>query len=198
MASSVLVFLALGMALLAQNVSSSVRGEAIDSTGAAAVGATCTLTNEATGRAETVKSLADGAFTFANVSPGVCTLTIENPGFKLLSLRGFAVTSGELSTLERLMLNVGELKERVTVTSEAAALQLASAERVVKVNLSQFQLRVADHVPELWKNGRVLISFQMRNAGPGVLRSQSAPECEERQQVQQHDEEGQNTYRPIA
>ena len=177
MASSVLVFLALGMALLAQNVSSSVRGEAIDSTGAAAVGATCTLTNEATGRAETVKSLADGAFTFANVSPGVCTLTIENPGFKLLSLRGFAVTSGELSTLERLMLNVGELKERVTVTSEAAALQLASAERVVKVNLSQ---------------------FQMRNAGPGVLRSQSAPECEERQQVQQHDEEGQNTYRPIA
>src|SRR5437899_6554217 len=107
-------------ALAGQTVSSSVQGVVTDSSGAVVGGATCTLTNEATGQAVTATAFADGAFRFASVSAGVYSLTIENPGFKLQSIRGITVTAGETHTLGRLALQVGEVKESISVAEETA------------------------------------------------------------------------------
>jgi hypothetical protein len=115
--------------LWAQTVSSSVKGSVVDVSGAAVPNAVCTLTSQSTGAAIAVTSFADGTFTFANVVAGNYNLTVEAPGFKILSLKDIEVTSSELRTLGKVALQVGELKDSVQVTAETAALQLASAER---------------------------------------------------------------------
>src|SRR5258705_10558280 len=80
--------------LLCQTVSSSIQGVVTDISGAVVGGATCRLTNEGTSQATVVRAFADGAFRFANIAPGVYSLTIETPGFKTQSIRGIAVTAG--------------------------------------------------------------------------------------------------------
>jgi hypothetical protein len=65
-------------ALSAQVVSSSVKGTLADPTGAAVPGATCTLTNQATGASMTTTSASDGSFTFPNVMAGTYIQNVLN------------------------------------------------------------------------------------------------------------------------
>ncbi len=116
---------------VAQNVTSSVKGVVVDASQAVVPDAACRLTDQATGRVLTSRSWADGGFTFPNVLPGKYTLTIEAGGFKTTTVRNLVVTANEVRTLGNLVLNVGEMKETVSVSAEAAvvAVQLASGER---------------------------------------------------------------------
>ena len=50
-------------------------------------------------------------------------------GFKALQVKDIAVTSREIRSLGQLALQVGEVRESVSVTAEGAAVQLSSAER---------------------------------------------------------------------
>jgi outer membrane receptor protein involved in Fe transport len=113
----------------AQGVSSSVNGSLVDSTGAAIPGATCKLTEPATGVGFTATSGLDGLFTFPAVPAGTYTLSVRAPGFKALEVKDIAVTSREIRSLGQLNLQVGEVRESVSVTAEGAAVQLSSAER---------------------------------------------------------------------
>jgi hypothetical protein len=134
-----------------QTVSSSVKGTVTDPSGAVVVGATCTLTNDATGQAATAPTQSDGAFVFATVQPGNYKVTINAPGFKALTVEKIAVTASEVRTLGTLALNVGESKETVTVSDQIAAIQLGSAERSGLVTGSQ--------LGEIAIKGRDLMSF---------------------------------------
>ena len=145
-----LCLLAVSLAM-GQIVTSSVKGIVVDPSGAVVVGATCTLTNAATGQAATAPTMADGGFTFANVLAGNYRLSITAAGFKALTMEKIAVSASEMRTLGRLTLNVGETKETVTVTAEAAAIQLASAERSGVVTGNQLS--------EIAIKGRDLMSF---------------------------------------
>jgi len=126
-------------ALSAQVISSSVKGTLVDPTGAAVPGATCTLTNQATGAAITTTSAADGAFTFPNVLAGTYSLKVQATGFKILETRNIVVTASEVRALGRLSLTLGEIKETVSVMAEAAAIQLASAEKSGTITMDQLQ-----------------------------------------------------------
>ena len=126
----------LGFSLLAslgwaQNVTSSVKGVVVDTSQAGIPGATCALTDQATGRALTATSWSDGGFTFPNVPGGTYTLKVEAGGFKGLTITGIVVTANEVRTLGNLTMQIGEIKETVSVSAEAAvvAVQLASGER---------------------------------------------------------------------
>src|SRR5437773_4118973 len=145
--------------LAGQTVSSSMQGVITDPSGAVVGGASCTLTNEATGQAVTAMAFADGAFRFASVTPGVYNLTIENPGFKTQSIHGITVTAGETHALGRLALQVGEVKESISVAAETASLQLASAERAGLVSGTQLN--------EIAIKGRDLFGFL--STLPGVV-----------------------------
>ncbi|MGH8247538.1 MAG: carboxypeptidase regulatory-like domain-containing protein, partial [Gammaproteobacteria bacterium] len=127
-----------GAALAAgQNVSSSVNGTLVDSTGAVIPGATCTLIRQGTGAVLTAISGSEGLFTFPNVAAGAYTLSIQHPGFKGLEVKDIAVSSSEIRSLGRVTLQIGEVRESVSVTAEAAPLQLSSAERSGIVTGSQ-------------------------------------------------------------
>lgn len=142
-----------------QTGSSSVKGTVTDPSGAVVPGATCTLTNIATGQTSTAPTMADGGFTFANVSPGNYRLAVTAPGFKALNIEEVVVSTSELRTLGRLVLDVGETRETVTVMAEAAAVQLASAERSGLVTGTQLN--------EIAIKGRDLMSFL--STIPGVV-----------------------------
>jgi hypothetical protein len=77
----------------------------------------------------TASSDADGLVRFATVPAGAYTLTVQSSGFKSLEIRDIVVTSSEIRTLGNLTLQLGEVRESVSVTAEAVELQLASAEK---------------------------------------------------------------------
>jgi hypothetical protein len=146
-------------ASFAQSVSSSLNGMVADSSGAALPGATCTLTREGTGAQLAAVSGAEGQFTFPNVPAGVYTLRVEHPGFKALELKSIAVASSEIRSLGRLTLEIGEVRDSVSVTAEATPLQLSSAERSGIVTGSQLN--------ELALKGRDF--FALLQTIPGVV-----------------------------
>jgi hypothetical protein len=128
---ALLLLLALAVVCLGQNVSSSVKGVVMDPSGAVIPGATCSLTNQATSRVLTATSWTDGNFTVPNVLAGRYTLRVRAGGFKALTIKDIVVTGSEVRTLGNLTLQVGDLKETVAVSAEAAvvSVQLASGER---------------------------------------------------------------------
>lgn len=133
-----LVLLALfALPIMAQNVSSAITGVLVDSTGAAIVGAECTLTSQSTGASQTMKTASDGGFTFPNLLAGRYTLTARMAGFKMLESREIVVTSGETRALNRITMQVGEVRESVTVEAEATAIQTSSSEKSGVITGSQ-------------------------------------------------------------
>lgn len=116
-------------AAVAQNVSSSLKGVLVDPSGAPIPGASCQLTNEATGAVTSLKSGTDGSFTFPGISAAAYRLTVQATGFKTLELKDIFVTSSEIRSIGRINLQIGEVRDSVSVQAEAADVQLASAER---------------------------------------------------------------------
>ncbi len=79
----------------------SIRGNVTDTTGAIVPGATVTLQNEATKFSRNVVTDAKGDYYFGAVSPGVYTVTVEIPGFKMSSRKGIRMSQREAARLRR-------------------------------------------------------------------------------------------------
>ena len=153
-------------AAFGQSVSSAVNGALVDSTGAAIPGATCSLTDPATGATFTATTSGDGLFTFPTVPAGTYNLAIQSPGFKALQVKNVAVTSREIRSLGKLTMEVGEVRESVSVTAEGAAVQLSSAERSGVLTGSQ--------VNDIALKGRDF--FALLQTIPGVVDTNSSRE----------------------
>jgi len=164
-----LLFVALLVCSLAgaQTVSSSVNGVLVDPTGSAIANAPCKLANQGTGAAFSATSGADGAFIFPAVLAGVYKLTVQAPGFKALELRDIIVTAQEIRTLGKLSLQIGEVRESVSVTADAATLQLATAERSGTVTGTQLN--------DLALKGRDF--FALLQTIPGVVDTKTSREA---------------------
>jgi hypothetical protein len=122
-------WLTCSIVLLAQNISSSVSGTVIDSSGAPIPGAECILKNEANGVILNAQSDTSGTFTFPTVFAGTYTLTVRAAGFNALELKNIPVTSSKFRALGKISLQIGDLRESVSVTADQDCVQLMSAER---------------------------------------------------------------------
>lgn len=157
----------LGAALThAQTVSSSVTAVVLDTSGAVIAAATCELLSTSTGVRLTASSASDGSVTFPRVPPGTYTLKVQAPGFKALELQNVIVTPSEIRTLGKLVLQVGEVRESVSVTAETAAIQLATAERSGMLTGSQLN--------EIALKGRDF--FAMLQTIPGIVDTNASRE----------------------
>jgi hypothetical protein len=162
-----LLFLLCSAFLLGQGTSSSVNGTLVDTSGAAIPGAICTLTNQSTGAVLRAPSGADGRFVFPIVPSGTYTLDINQAGFKVLHMQDLVVTSSEVRSLGNVVMQIGEVRESVNVTAEAAAIQLSSAEKsgvVTGVQVNDLALKGRDF-------------FALMQTIPGVVDTNQAREA---------------------
>lgn len=134
-----LVLVGLIISAQAQGLTGQISGSVTDSSGAIVANATLQLTNQQTGQMRSTTTSAEGRFVFPELLPGTFTLTIEATGFKKLEQPGLVVNAAERVTLPAISLQVGQVGETITVTSEQSAVKTESAERSGVINERQYQ-----------------------------------------------------------
>lgn len=134
-----------------QAVTGSISGGVTDTTGAVVPTAHLNLTNTATRAQRMLQTNEAGEFVISSVDPGEYSLTVLAPGFKTLVRDGVIVTPSAILSLGNLVLALGDVEEKVTVTAQGAMVQTASGERSEDVTSKQTE--------ELPVYGRVVTSL---------------------------------------
>ena len=112
--------------LLAQEFRATITGRVADASGAALPGVTVTALNPQTNETANAVTNEEGNYTIPFLKPGTYTITVEQTGFKKASLEQ-VLQVGQTATAN-IQMQIGDVAEVVTVTSEAA-LDLSKADR---------------------------------------------------------------------
>jgi hypothetical protein len=118
---------------------SNLVGLVSDPTNAVVPGAVLTATEQATGASQVVMSNSSGLFRFNGLRPGRYSLNVTVPGFKTLELADINLVSSETRDLGKLVMQLGQVTESVTVTAQTTPVQTASSERSATVLQEQLQ-----------------------------------------------------------
>ncbi len=129
----VVICLASSTFLMAQSTGGRVLGRIADPTGAVLADVGVRLTNQATSVARETKANASGDYSFLEVVPGVYTVEFELAGFKKNVLKNVTVEVNGVVTLNS-VLQIGQAKEVVEVTSEAPLVDTTSTQLGAVVN----------------------------------------------------------------
>jgi hypothetical protein len=131
------LILLLAVPVRAQNITGTLTGIVTDSTGSAIPTAQVVLINQATAGRQTTSTNDAGIFLFASILPGTYTVEISMGGFRSYQVKDINVTMNERRTLGNVVLQVGQVQERVEVTAEATPVQTASSERAGLITTTQ-------------------------------------------------------------
>lgn len=120
----------------AQEYRGSISGTVTDPTGAAVPGAKVTAKNNATNAQLTVGTSGQGTYTIPDLDPGAYTVTVTVTGFKTLVRNNIEIRAGVPLGLD-LALEVGDISQTVTVTSESPLLttDTGSSSQVLNTDL---------------------------------------------------------------
>jgi hypothetical protein len=146
---------------VAQTVSGTITGTAVDPSSLPVAGATVSLTNSDTGVGMTDKTGASGEFTFTAVLPGRYSIIVEMRGFKKVQKTGLNVTAAERLSAGEFRLQVGDVTESVTVDASGTPVQLSSEDRSGLLTSAQ--------ISTLMARGRDFLS--LLRVMPGVVPS---------------------------
>jgi hypothetical protein len=150
------LFLVLGLVLLSTaaygQARASIVGTVTDASGAAVPNATITLTNTDTGLARSTATNSTGSYSAPELGIGHYNLKVEAPGFKTYEQTGITLNVNDTIRAD-VSLQVGEVKESVTV--EASAVQVQSQTNEVS------QAITATQVSQLSTNGRNVLQLAM-------------------------------------
>jgi hypothetical protein len=127
-AAGVLILL-LALPALAQNISGVITGTIQDAAGSVIPNAQITLTNQQTRAAQTLRSNDAGVFVFSSVLPGVYVVDVSTAGFRSYHVRDISLTMSERRSLGEIVMQVGQVQERIEVTAEVTPVQTVSSER---------------------------------------------------------------------
>lgn len=145
--------------LLAQTITGSISGTIVDQTSLAVSGATVVLTNEATGAVRETKSEGSADFVFSGLAPGPYRLSVTMTGFKTWERKGIVLNASERLAVGQIVLQVGDVAEKLNVTEQLVALQTASAERAGLISAAQ-----VENIPIKGRNVTSLVQLL-----PGVV-----------------------------
>jgi hypothetical protein len=112
---------------LAQSTGGRILGRVADPSGAVLAGVKVTLTNEATGVSSETVTSGGGEYGFPQVSVGLYRMEFDLAGFKKNIQRGVNVDLNQVVTINSL-LQIGQSKETVEVTSEAPLVDTTSTQ----------------------------------------------------------------------
>jgi hypothetical protein len=113
--------------LLAQSTGGRILGRVADPSGAVLAGVKVVAINEATGVSQETTTNSGGDYVFPQVAVGGYRVEFDHPGFKKSVQRGVSVDLNQVVTLNS-VLQVGETKETVEVTSEAPLVDTTSTQ----------------------------------------------------------------------
>jgi len=113
--------------LFAQSTGGRILGRVSDSSGAVLAGVTVTVVNQATGVAKESVSGDSGDYAFPQVPVGVYRVEFDHAGFKKNVRRDVNVDLNQVVTLNMVM-QIGEARETVDVTSEAPLVDTSSTQ----------------------------------------------------------------------
>jgi len=124
----------------AQTTSGSLTGSASDPSGLPVAGAAVKLTNELNGEERTGTTNEAGDFVFPAIVAGAYTVRIEAAGFKPLERKGNVVLATGRLALGALQLEVGNVTESVTVTSQGASVQTTTTAHTAVLDSKQMSM----------------------------------------------------------
>ncbi len=153
--------LAWPFSLLAQDSRASILGQVMDSSEAAIPNAIVRMTWLSTNQTSETKSDQSGGYSFAFLPPGIYTLDVMAQGFKSLRQENLVLLSDDSIRLP-LVLEVGNVSERVTVSAQTEKLQSSTASRSYRWQPEQIK-----SLPLIGRQAYTLISLT-----PGVLFTQ--------------------------
>ncbi len=133
--------------LMGQTVSSQLQGTVVDPASAVVPGAAVTVTSDDRGITRTATTDSAGVFRFLDLAPGTYSVTVHATGFKGFTQNGIVLVANETRQIGKMELSIGNTSETVTVTAEAASIQLASSEKASAIEgnqLSNVTLRGRD------------------------------------------------------
>ena len=113
--------------LLAQSTGGRILGRVADPSGAVLAGVKVVAINEATGTSHETTTNSGGDYVFPQVAVGGYRVEFDHSGFKKNVQRGVSVDLNQVVTLNT-VLQVGETKETVEVTSEAPLVDTTSTQ----------------------------------------------------------------------
>src|SRR5690348_15772964 len=125
----VVLWLALSLPALGQNISGSLSGTVQDSSGAAFAGAEVRVSNTETGFLRAAKTNAEGCFYFPDLTPGTYNLEVKAGGFKHYRQEQIEINSGDSRSVSVIKMELGAITESVTVSAETTAVSLGGSER---------------------------------------------------------------------
>jgi len=111
----------------AQSDRGTIAGSILDSTGAAVSGAAVTVKGADTGSVYKTVSTPDGTYRISDIAIGRYDVTVEAPGFKLSLQTGVPVQINTVAALN-VTLQLGDVKEEVSVVADAPTLQTESSD----------------------------------------------------------------------
>ena len=110
----------------AQVAGATLTGTVRDASGAAIPNVQLSITNSATGITRSVTTDSTGFYTAPNLLPGTYEVSVSSQGFATAVMSGINLTVGEQQVLNP-TLRVGQVNQKVVVTTEAPAVELASS-----------------------------------------------------------------------
>jgi len=159
----------LGVGLLVYGVaawaqfSGNVQGDVHDARGAAVAGASVTVEDTATSVSQTAKTNATGNYRFLSLAPGNYKISVSAQGFAPAAVTVTLLTNQTADVPVRL--NIGSVRESVTVTSEAPILDTADSRTQLTIESQQ--------LTDLPLAGRNLLA--LTTVAPGVTGLGLAP-----------------------
>ncbi len=147
----------------AQVTSGTIFGTVKDPSGATVPHAKVTAANASEGITRTVSTNDEGGFVLPNLPPGAYTITVEAAGFKKLEKTGLVLSAADRLNAGDFALTVGAAAEQVTVTAEAAQMQLQSNSG------ERSDLITSKQLNDVAMNGRNVLDYM--KLIPGVISS---------------------------
>lgn len=160
-ALALVISISLAGSLSAQTDVSEISGTVLDAQGAVVAGATVTITNNASNFSRNSQTNEDGIFRFPGIPPGTYDVSVEKSGFKK------SVSTGVVALISNSVkvdfaLEIGELSEVVTVTSNTIDSIINTQDASIGTNFQPIQIQ---QLPTDSRNIAGLLSLQ-----PGVTR----------------------------
>jgi hypothetical protein len=149
------------LAVHAQVTSGTISGTVKDISGGVVAEAKVTVRSPEIGLTRTINSSSDGNFVFPNLPPGTYTISVEAPGFKKSERTGIVLSAADKLNAGDVVLQVGAAGATVTVSADAAQLELQSNSG------ERSDLITSKQLNDIALNGRMVLDYM--KLVPGVV-----------------------------